>query len=354
MAVLLIIALAELFDPGSRGPRAPVSAGRIAPLQAAVAPLHVIATVDLPGEAAAVAVAGGFAYLASKGTGARLSVVNLREAAAPRVTGSVAIPDKANDIVVSGDRAYVSHDSGLAVVDVTDSAAPRLLVSSLIYPRPTGVAVADGHAFVADWDRGLWILSVGGAGAPRYVGSVSTTSGYATGVAVAGHHAYLTDWYRGLQVADVSEPTRPRIVAGIDALSYAYDVAVVGRTAYVAGDILSELAPSHPTSRAALATVDVSDPERPRPLGTVEGSDGGSAAVAVLGRYAFLASGYYGLDVIDAQNPRALRHVGTVALGPAWDVAAAGELVLVAGGPDLVVLQVDAPPWNVDLPFGLR
>jgi len=60
------------------------------------------------------------------------------------------------------------------------------------------------------------------------------TPGHAEGVAVSGSHAYVADGNEGLRVVNIANPAAPVEVGFY--VTTAYDVAVAGAYAYVAGD----------------------------------------------------------------------------------------------------------------------
>ena len=63
---------------------------------------------------------------------------------------------------------------------------------------------------------------------PVIVGSVDT-DGWAYGVAVLNQTAYVADYFNGLQVVDVNVPSKPVIVGSVDTTGSAYGVAVLGQ-----------------------------------------------------------------------------------------------------------------------------
>jgi len=62
-----------------------------------------------------------------------------------------------------------------------------------------GVTVSGDHAYVADYDAGLRVISVSDPAHPVEVGYYDTP-GIALGVAVAGNYAYVADYEAGLQI----------------------------------------------------------------------------------------------------------------------------------------------------------
>lgn len=123
----------------------------------------------------------------------------------------------------------------------------------------------------------------------------------------------------------------------------AWDVAVVGRYAYVAG------------GTGGLSVVDIQDPSDPHEVGAYRlpgRAATGEGAVVSDGRYAYLALGKDGLwilDVSDPTNPRAVfTLVGTDL--PASRLALADDLLLVgAGDSGLRIVDVGVPTSPVQI-----
>jgi DNA-binding beta-propeller fold protein YncE len=114
-----------------------------------------------------------------------------------------------------------------------DSLNCRLVGTCDTPGRALGVAVAGNHAYVADDEAGLRVISVSDPAHPSEVGYYDTP-GDAYGVAVAGNYAYVADGFAGLRVISVSDPAHPSEVGYYDTPSHAYGVAVAGNYAYVA------------------------------------------------------------------------------------------------------------------------
>jgi len=239
-------------------------------------------------------------------------------------------------VAFDGDYAYVAAwYSGLRILDVSDPVHPWE-VGSFDTPGTAFDAVVQGvYAYVADWDKGLRILNVASPQSPQEVGSCSTLNN-AVDVALASNYAYVSCTGNGLHIVDVSDPAAPREL-GSYSMYGASDVVVIGRYAYVADA-------RHYEGEGGLRILDVSDPAHPTQIGFYD-TPGDATAIAVVGRYAYVADWDQGLCIIDVEdpsNPTAVSQLDTPGL--AQGIAVTGGYALVADGIDgLRMINVSAP-----------
>lgn len=138
-----------------------------------------VGSLDMPWDTVGVAVAGGHAYVAagpvwdgSQWVGGGLRVVDVSAPSKPTELGSLETPGRAQDVVVAGEYAYVAGGSegGLLVVDVS---APDSPVQVGFHDTPgnaRSVALAGRYAYVADSYDGLRVVDVGTPSTPSEVG----------------------------------------------------------------------------------------------------------------------------------------------------------------------------------------
>lgn len=197
--------------------------------------------VAIPGSANNVDVQGGFAYVASGGTGLR--VVNVSNPLVPQIVGLLDTPGNGNDVKVVGITAYLADGAtGLSVIDVSNPSVPVLLGTADTPGIAQDVAIKGSLVYVADGATGLQIVDVADPTAPIVVGAVDT-AGTAKGVAVMADRdiAVVADGTGGLRVVDVANPAAPTIIASLSLgpSGDARDVAVQGNFAFVADYVRS-------------------------------------------------------------------------------------------------------------------
>ncbi len=237
-----------------------MDATRSSPLIPAVAAAALaacsVARADVPvelvgqsrGYAAALAVAGNYAYVTDLG-GTGLAVVDVSNPAAPVGVGAYGTDAYVGGVVVSGQYAYLTwwwYDDewgwgwgGVDVIDVSDPAAPAYAGGwSTTDYFPSDVAVSGGYAYVVDESPGLQVWDVSSPAAPAFVSGCALRLTHH--LVVSGSHAYLTDYSNGLQVIDISNPAAPLRVGG-RGRNGGWTDAHEGRTDFAGGIIETEV-----------------------------------------------------------------------------------------------------------------
>jgi len=196
------------------------------------------------------------------------------------------------------------------------------------------VAVGSSHAYVADNQSGLRVVSLANPDSPVIVGGLGA-SGFVQAIAVREPLACFVDQSSGtLRVVDVSDPTTPVQVGSLDVGGVLPDIALAGSLAYV-----TRIATG---SGGGLRVIDLSVPSAPQVIGSL--SVGGSCvAVAVGGSIACVANEGLGLRIVDVSVPTSPLLLATVS-GQAEGAFVDGELVYVAaGGAGLRIVDISDP-----------
>jgi hypothetical protein len=312
-----------------------------------------VGAYEPPGPSLAVATTGGRvyqtegAYGTNSLTNPRLRVVDTSDPARLRTVGVVELSRIPNAIAAAGNYAYaavsplrqngqLASAAGVQVIDASDPTRPiegAFLPTDGTYQtvrNPIKVAVADGRLYVLEGDAierpgGLRIYELTDPALPQALGFVEIRG--ATDVAVLGGRAYTID-FRAAQAIDVSDPTRPRVVGSFPAPSANGSgdgyrgVAAVGQYVYLGvwQQILHGGAPVR-----SIAVFDVIDPTLPRQVGSFPSSlEPGAAANGLL-----VAAGPTSLQVWQG-DPTCPSVVGSYAVG--GKVALAGDRIFVASG----------------------
>ncbi len=289
-----------------------------------------------------------------------LQTVDTTDPTAPRVVADMDM----SAWVLSG----LAHDGatlygadpqmGLRVVDISNPLEPRQ-VGAFDFPGAKGVALGRPNgggatrAYLVD-STTLRLLDVTDRTNPFEIGSVQLSADrpsaqppLSESFAVEGDHVFVLAGNAGLRIVDTTEPSDPREVASLplpneESPDHARVITVDGSYAYV-GALMQ-------TRDYRLHVVDVSDPERPVPVGALTvGWD--LMALAARDGLVF-ATSYYserGLHVVDAQDPTQPQVIGWAEAEPGLEeLVLEGDLVY-ATKSDLRIYDASEPADPVEL-----
>lgn len=345
---------------------------------------QIVTTLPLGGLPTDVAVRAGHAYVASSFGG--LHVVDISAPGAPELIRTID-SIRPDSIRISGDTVVVTSLSAVVTLDIANP--EDVVVVGMAQTRGTNLDLAT---------TGSHAVTVGttGLGAELTVIDVSTPTsvapfglvelpGVANHVQVQGSHAFVAGGAAGLLVVDVMLPEAPVLVGQLDGMEYAYDVEVVGDIAYVSDrnvglvvvDVSSPEAPTWlatvPTAfgvdnfevrgdfayvmdpiGARLVIIDVSVPASP-----VVRSElflpGQAADIALSGSYAFIADGFWGLDVVSITNPDAPQFITNLHSGEYYSIDIYGIVALCATFPvGMTAIDLSNPIAPVPLGTSLQ
>ena len=236
-----------------------------------------------------VAVAGGYAYVASKG----LAVVDVDPPESAHFVGMVELyfaTITAFDVELSGDYAYVGTEKGLAVVDISQPESATTIGFVNTDDDVKDIALTPGYALMGiggQSDNGFYVADIDPPEYPHLTtiidipGQIDNPS-----VEVAGDYAYLGA--DNLYIYDISFPEDPILVNTLNS----------------AGGVRMKLTDGYAyvIDRDNLMVIDIDPPEEadivqyvhtPEYLEDVDVSDG----------HAYITNINYGLHIVDISSP---------------------------------------------------
>lgn len=282
-----------------------------------------------------VAVRGDYAFLADLKEG--LQIVDITSAATPRLVALLNVPGLASALAVENDHAYVAAGTGgLRVIDASDRRNPRPIgaLDTYWYYHQVAVEKDGAYAYVAADTAGVHIFDAGIPAQPLRIGNIQTL-GPALDVAVAGQYLYVVEGKSGLEVFDIinrSAPTRVAHCVSCPAVA----IAVSGDRAYLAG--------GESWNKNGLQVLDISDARNPTALASFL-VKGNHQHVAVSGAYAYLIDQNAGLRIIDISFPLVPEQIESYTPNPlvySYDIAVSGNHAFLAADA-LRVLDVRDP-----------
>jgi hypothetical protein len=159
-----------------------------------------------------------FAYIVLSEKG--LHIFNIQDCYNIYQTGSFSTHDsleKANDIKVIGDYAYVADNvRGLMILDVHDRADPKLTGYCPTNGTADALSIQGDYAYIADGPEGMKIIDISDKSHPKETGSFNDSfdhTYFRQGIQVVGNYAYVSyndyDRFCCISIIDISDKTKP-------------------------------------------------------------------------------------------------------------------------------------------------
>ena len=298
-----------------------------------------------------IQVQGSYAYMTRNINGsANFLVIDISNAAAPSVVGSMSLSGTPQNLAVSGSYAYVvsaDDNQELQIVDISSAASPSLAGS---YNAPgsantNGVAVVGSTAYIVRASSGnneFNIINVSVPALPVFLGSLDL-GGNGNDVVISGSYAFVStqDNAQEMKVITVSVPALPTLAGFLDlpGSTDAGALALAGTVAYIA-------------QGSTLYTVNVTAPAAPSQFGSISAGGAVNDIALNLGNsiYLFIATSNNSAEfqVIDVSSPASLTLFGSrdvtgtsPLLGIAYDQSL--DRVFAVGQSDAQELLVIAP-----------
>lgn len=239
--------------------------------------------------------------------------------------GSINTPGTAYDVAIAGDYAYIADwTNGLVIIDISNTAGPITEGTCNTPGSAFGVAVAGDYAYVADQSEGLQIIDISNPASPAIVGSYNT-SGNAYDVILWGNLAYVADGSGGLVIIDISDPLSPSLLGSHNHGSEVYQILSEGDYLYIRSDIVG-----------GVYIFDVSAPSLPDSISTLSAS---GWRFDISGDFAFVAEStcicIY--DVSDPSNPTYLSYTSPSSSSSSHSICLAGYFLYGTGNDGLKV-----------------
>jgi hypothetical protein len=276
-------------------------------------------------------VAGNHAYL---GHQHGLYILNVSNPAAPHRVATLGF-DVTSIWVRDSLCLFTTYDSIFRVYNVADPAAP-IPLGVLVGVEPASLVVPEA-ADTAVFTSALDIISVANPSAPQRVGQVLTPGwNYGCAVLPALNYALVADHWKGLEVVDIIPPSAPAIDTVLLGAATSEDISISGDHAYVANNW------------AGMKVLDVADPTTPEWTGNLDTVAPGARSchsVAARDSFAYLdwwvVNNLLAVDVSDPSLPRAVG--GCEIFNPAEDMVLRDSFLYLAEDYRFQVVNVARP-----------
>lgn len=236
-------------------------------------------------------------------------------------------------IIIDGVRAYIGEGPRLTILDISNPADPYPIgKTDLLGGLVSDIVLSGQYAFVVTSGGGnLYVVSISDPTHPIIIGSLST-GGYAEGISVAGQYAYVATYSNGLYVVNLSNPSTPTLETVVNPEGYEVDVFVSESLLYLSSGAWN-----------GLRILDISNPTSPIEIGSYRTTDW-IYGIEVIGDYAYLADGGYGVIILDISNPASPKSAGWVWQIDAMDLKISWPYAYIAGYEDgLGIIDITNP-----------
>ena len=190
----------------------------------------------------------GYAYLTTNSGLAILDVSNVNK---PKQVGNLKIGSPLFDVEVMNGIAYIGGGgNGFLIADVSDHANPKLLSRYQDHGEIYDVKISGNYVYLADRTEGLKILEIMDDYELKLTGQFNN-GGPCTGLAIRDKVVYLADGRDGVEIIDVSTPESPELVSTVADIIGVWSVNIFENRLFVG-------------SHTGVRIMDISIPDNPR------------------------------------------------------------------------------------------
>jgi hypothetical protein len=299
------------------------------PVEVGLVPLDAGYDVDMIAE-------GDHLFLASE---ERAVVFDIRDPSRPEV---LAVLEDALVMATDGRHLFLSgrHPSQLQSFELTPGFPPEPLGALELSDRLEVLEVVGDHIIAGDDSNRLTTIDISQPADPTLTMVQPALSGVMIAVDESRNRAYLAEYGSPVRseflTVDVSDPLRPRTIGSINSIhNQCVDVTVFGDLAVAA-------------ERNRIHTIDVSDPATPE----IHGSLGGFRGIRRIGitETNIVLATSDGLVIVDVGDPRAPTEVGRYTGAIPVGVAMSGTVAFLACGIDgLRAVDVSDPATPIEI-----
>jgi hypothetical protein len=232
---------------------------------------------------------GGYLYTVNRGQG--LKIIDINNPAVPLISGGLAI-EEARRVDVYGDKAYITSQTGIHIVDISNKSAPSELGFFPLAEGKTwgylGIKVKGNYAYTIQqeyYDAELHIIDISNSSTPTLLASLPVS--LAEQIQIEGDYAYITQRSYGFGVIDISNPSQPVQITRLDTRSSYSDVSIIDGQAFL-------------TRSNGFYIYDLRNIYTPSLTGAYNVStDRAESAVSKIGNYAAITDSFPGVSMFD-------------------------------------------------------
>jgi hypothetical protein len=220
-----------------------------------------------------------------------LIIMDVSDPSSPTELGGYTSSNGLNRIVMSGDHIYGIYEPlnyGLYIFGVSDPTSPKFVTAYNVGDYTGDLTIVEDYVYVAE--RGFEVIDVSIPESPTFVGEYET--GAVRSIDIQGEYAYLSVWASEMQIVNIADPGNP-VLVGQCPVEWPWGIFVQDDLAFIAR-YYDDL---------GLAIIDISNPHQPLFIGGCEAPGRMYEWVYVQGQYAYVTARYYGVEIIDISDP---------------------------------------------------
>ena len=280
-----------------------------------------------------IVVSGNYVYVASGFTGLDIFDVSNPNQPVKISNFSIASGEYANDVAVSGSKAYLAAGKNLKIIDISNPASPQLLgvysglyqIRSVAISGNTGFVVgtkapgATSDSQIKQWNNingaiearnAIQAINVGNPASVSVIGEYINPGFLADlgspydFVIITPTRAFVSDHSFGVRIVNISNPSNPALLGSLHTYGEVRDFYVNGTTGFTLHD---------PTG--VVTAFNISSPANMQKLGSVESGLWINGLNNLEGKGSTLyANSSYDTVIINAANPGNMSVVGNIPL----------------------------------------
>lgn len=259
-------------------------------------------SVDVGDHGNDVVVSGNYAYLSTDKQAQGLSISDISNINSPTLVKQFDVGGKGRYLYKSGNYVYMGVETsskGLAIIDVSNVNVPVLKSQTNVgaYGNQTFVVGNYLYMGVEDSTYGFYIYDISNPSSPVRKSRLNV-GGAVTAVQVSGNYAYIgtKNSYREFQIVNISNPNSPSVSGYLNLVSPVNAVSLNGITAYLGLD----------QSSNSFNTINISNVSNPSFISSLE-VNGKVQDIGILGNYAYVALDVEedGMGVVNIISPNA-------------------------------------------------
>lgn len=243
-----------------------------------------------------------------------------------------------NTISLHESNLYLNLKDTLVIINLQDLINPTIISRTPTdYQNIRKIIIRDNNAFIADWD-GFYILDISNFDSLKEISSIQYTGRYTMALAIKDNYAFLGN-FDGLHVINISDLLKPQEINLLGGAPVV-DVVISDNYAYAA------------SVYNGLRIIDISVPTNPNVVGSIiTGSE--ALGITIKNNYAYLSNLENGLRVIDISNPSNPQEVGYFNTeGYTYDSFIQDKYAYVADGINgLLILDISVPSNPVKVAY---